>query len=339
MSPLLPKFLKPLHTLFVDPAARKMHQQIAVAVAHVVSALGVRIELALGIYTDVISHEAVFEHQMLERILFRACVVLAHEHSVIGHHLEGPAGECGAAEEGAARVDSLVVLGDEDVDVLDAVFGGREDVGGVLLKRAVEDRGRAHEAALEGCRGQDLFDEVVVGRHEDNVRVDEPDPFGVGVQVEGFGDGGDLGPCLLRGLVLVDRACMVRARTYPMRFANVIAAGVEPQIGVAMEVAVLGAVFEDALEHIGNCAVVAAAVAGRQDNNVLVPRRARIPGPGVGVRWDAPVPLWLALEVAPLRDIIVGDDGSGRLAGRVGPVVFDGHVAVQLEEDHEDGEG
>jgi hypothetical protein len=208
VPPHVPELVKPLSTLPRNPTARKVDEQIAIAVAHVVPALRIRIELALGINANMVAHERVFKHEVFEGVLFGACVVLAHEHGVIRHHLKGPAGECGAAEEGAARVDGLVVLSDEDVDFLNAVLGGGADVGRVLLELAVEDRGGAHEAALKGGGRQDLGNEVVVGRHEDDVGVDEPDPFGVGVQVEGLGDGGDLGPCLVGGLVLV---CMTWA--------------------------------------------------------------------------------------------------------------------------------
>lgn len=89
-----------------------------------------------------------FKHEMLESILFRAAVFAAHEHRVIGHHLEQPASEGAAAEKHAACVDALVVLSNEDVDFLNAEVGRRVDVGRVLFQLAVEDRGVAHQAAL-----------------------------------------------------------------------------------------------------------------------------------------------------------------------------------------------
>jgi hypothetical protein len=333
-----PVLLKPLLALAADPAACEVDEQIAVTVAHVVAALDVGVELALGVDADVVAHELVLEHQVLEGVLLGARVLLAHEHGVVGHHLEGPAGEGGAAEKGAARVDTLVVLCDEDVDFLDAEVLGGVDVGGVLLELAVEDWGVAHEAALEGGGGEDLVDEVVVGAHHDNVRVDEPDPLGVGVEVEGLGDGGDLGPCLGGGQRV---ACSLRAlsRTHPVGLANVVAAGVEPQVGVAMLGAVLFAVVEDALQHVGDGAVVATAIAGRQHDNVPVARRAGVAVPAVGVLGHAPVPLGLRLEVAWLRAVVVVGDGGNGLAGPVVAVVLDGHVAVEAEEDDEDGEG
>jgi hypothetical protein len=61
MPSLPPELLKVLHTFLLDPTASKVHQQIAVAIAHVVSALCVRIEFSLRIYADVIADEAVFE--------------------------------------------------------------------------------------------------------------------------------------------------------------------------------------------------------------------------------------------------------------------------------------
>jgi hypothetical protein len=193
---LAPELFEPLLALSTHPTARKVHEQVAVAVAHVIAALGVGVEFALRVYADVVAHELVFEHQMLDGVLLGTAVFLAHEHGVIGHHLEGPAGECAAAEKGAAGVDALVVLGDEDVDVLDAEVVGGVDVGGVLFQLAVEDRGVAHQAGLEGGGGQDFLGEVVVGGHDDDVGVNQPDPFGAGVAVEGFGNSGDLGPGL-----------------------------------------------------------------------------------------------------------------------------------------------
>jgi hypothetical protein len=119
-----------------------------------------------------------------------------------------------------------------------------------------------------------------------------------------------------------------------MRLANVVAAGVEPQVGVAMPFAVLFAVVQHTFQHIGNGAIVTAAVAGCQDNNVFIPRRPRIAAPAVGVLGYVPVPFWLSLEVARLRDVVVGDNGCYRFAGHVSSIVFDGYVAVKSEEDN-----
>lgn len=124
-------------------------------------------------------------------------MILAHKHCVVGHHLEGPAGERRAAEEGAASVDALVILGDQDVDVLDTEVRGGVDVRGVVLELAVQDGCVAHQAALDRLRANNLLDQVVVRLHDDDVGVDEPDPFGGGVERECFSDSRDLGPGLL----------------------------------------------------------------------------------------------------------------------------------------------
>ena len=317
---LAPELLEPFLALAADPAAGEVDEQIAVAVAHVVAALDVGVELALRVDADVVPHQLVLEHQVLQGVLLGAAVLLAHQHGVVGHHLEKPAREGGAAEKGAAGVDALVVLGDKDVDLLDAEVGGGVDVGGVLLELAVEDRGVAHEAPRDGGGGEDLVDEVVVGRHEDDVGVDEPNPLGGGMEVEGLGNGGDLGPGAVGG-------------------ANVVAAGVEPEAGVAVLRAVLVAVVEHALEHVGDGAVVAAAVARRQHHHVSVARRARVAVHGACVLGHAPVPLGLRLEVARLRLVVVGRHGHNRLARRIVAVVLDRHVAVEAEEHDEDGDG
>lgn len=193
---LPPKLLKPLLTLATDPAACEMHHQIAVAVSHVIASLDIGIELPLRVNADVVPYKLVFQHQVLERVLLCAVVLLAHEHGVIRHHLQRPSCKGRPPEEGRTSVYRLVVLCDEDVNFLDAEVLGGVDVCRVLLELAVEDRGVAHEAAFQGGWGQDFVNEVVVGGHDDDVGVDEPDPLGVGVEVEGFGDGGDFGPCL-----------------------------------------------------------------------------------------------------------------------------------------------
>jgi hypothetical protein len=145
LMPLLaPKLLKPLLTLAANPAACEMHEQVAVAIPHVIPALHVRVELALRIDAHVVAHQLVFEHEVFERVLLGAAVLLAHEHRVVGHHFEGPARKGRAPEEGAAGVDRLVVLRDEDVDFFDAEVGGRVDVGRVLFELPVENGRVAH---------------------------------------------------------------------------------------------------------------------------------------------------------------------------------------------------
>ena len=56
VSLLAPELLEPLLTCVADPAACKVHQQVAVAVAHVVAALDVGVELALGVDANVIAY-------------------------------------------------------------------------------------------------------------------------------------------------------------------------------------------------------------------------------------------------------------------------------------------
>lgn len=197
LGPLLaPELLEPLVALSAGPASSKMHEQIAIAPAHVVAALDVGVEFALGVHAHVVAHDRVLEHEVLDSVLLSAEVVRAHEHRVVGHSFKQIAGKRCAAEKGAAGVDSLVILGDENVDILDADVVRGVNICRVLLKLAIEDWRVAHDALLDSGRGQNLLDEIVLGRHEDDVRVDEPDPLGVGVQVECFCDGGDLGPGL-----------------------------------------------------------------------------------------------------------------------------------------------
>lgn len=53
---LVPILLKPLPAHTTNPATREMHEQVAVAVAHVVAALNVCVELALRVDTHVVPH-------------------------------------------------------------------------------------------------------------------------------------------------------------------------------------------------------------------------------------------------------------------------------------------
>lgn len=196
MSLLAPELLKPLLALAADPAACKVYEQIAVTIAHVVAALYVGVELALRVDANVVAHELVLEHEVFDRVLLCAHMVLTHKHAVVRHHLEGPAGEGGAAEEGTAGVDTLVVLRDHDVDVFNAeVFGG-VDVRGVRLELAVKNGCVAHEAALDGRGTHDFLDQIVVRLHHNDVGIDEPNPFGAWVERKGFSDSRDFGPGL-----------------------------------------------------------------------------------------------------------------------------------------------
>lgn len=128
-------------------------------------------------------------------------------------------------------------------------------------------------------------------------------------------------------------------KTHPVGLANVVAAGVEPQVGVAMLCAVLFAVVQHPLQHIGDGAVVASAIAGCQDHDVPVARRPRIAVPAICVFRYAPVPLWLCLEVARLRLVVVVGHGGDCFARPIIPVVFHWHVAVESEEDNEYANG
>ena len=62
VSLLAPKLLEPLLALAADPAASEVHEQITVAVAHIVAALDVCVEFALRIDADVVPDELVLQH-------------------------------------------------------------------------------------------------------------------------------------------------------------------------------------------------------------------------------------------------------------------------------------
>lgn len=125
-----------------------------------------------------------------------------------------------------------------------------------------------------------------------------------------------------------------------MSFTNVVAAGVQPHIRVPMACTIALSVLQHSFQHIRDRAVVSAAITRRQHDDVAVLGHARIPAHALGVLGYAEVPFWLALEVARLRGVVVGDDdGWDCFAGAVVAVVFDWHVAVEAEEDDEDCDG
>lgn len=123
-----------------------------------------------------------------------------------------------------------------------------------------------------------------------------------------------------------------------MSLANVVAAGVQPQARVSVLLAVLFAVVQHPLQHVGDGAVVTSSIARRQHHNVPVPGFARISLEVARIAWHVPVPLGLRLEVAGLWLVVVGLDGYYRFGGRIVPVVVDGHVTVESEEDDADGD-
>jgi hypothetical protein len=196
MASSTPELFKPVRTRATNPAAGEMHQQIAISVPHVVTTLNVGVELSLRIYPDMIAHKLVLEHKVLEGILLGTVVFLAHQHGVISHHLKCPARECGATEECTPCVDTLVILGDQNIDIFHAEALGRVDVGRVFLQLAIEYRGSAHNATFNSVRRQNLVNKVVVGSHHDDICIYEPDPLGVWVEVKSLGNGRNLGPCL-----------------------------------------------------------------------------------------------------------------------------------------------
>ena len=275
------------------------------------------------------------KHEVLDCILLRADMVVAHEHGIVGHHLECPAGEGRSAKEGAAGINALVVLSDQDVNVLDTEILGRVDVGGVLLKLAVKNRRVAHQAALDGVRADDFLHKIVIWLHHDDVGIDEPDPFGFGVEGEGFGNSRDLGPCLQRAdrVSRGSKRGILSGATYSMRLANVITTGVQQQVRVAMLCAVLLTVVQHALEDIGNGAIVASTVTCSQDNDVAIPRIPRVALPP-GIVRHLPIPLWLCLEVSGLRLVVVDLCWQDGFARRVISIVVGCDVAEEPEEDY-----
>jgi hypothetical protein len=132
------------------------------------------------------------------------------------------------------------------------------------------------------------------------------------------------------------------AVTDPVGFPDVVAAGVEPEICVAMFCAVPLAVSQHSFKNVRNGTVVSPTIACRQDDDISIPRFARIAIPAVAIAWDIPIPFRLRFEVARLRSIVVGCDAYYCFAGGVVSVVVDWYIAKEPEEDYEncdDGNG
>lgn len=165
------------------------------------------------------------------------------------------------------------------------------------------------------------------------------------MEVEGFGDGGDFGPCLSRDVnfssigVQEVKCVLMCEMSYPMSLANVVATGVQPHICVSMFRTVPLTVIQHALQHIRDGAVVTAAITRCQHHNVAILGRACISAHALRMLGDAKVPLWLAFEITGLWRVVVGNNGRDGFGRRIVAVVLDRDVAVEAEEDDEDCDG
>lgn len=79
------------------------------------------------------------------------------------------------------------------------------------------------------------------GVHDDGVEVQPPDPFRVGVGVEGFDDGGEFGP-------------------YGVEVGDGVFGDVDEEVVVPVEVGVFLAVGLDGFEDVGDAVVVALSI-------------------------------------------------------------------------------
>jgi len=129
---------------------------------------------------------------------------------------------------------------------------------------------------------------------------------------------------------------MVLPITDPVSLANIVAAGVEPQIRVSIPRAVLLAVAQHSLQDIRDGTVVASTIACCQNNNIAILRLSRIALPVVGMVRHRPVPLWLSLEVAWLRYVVVRCHRRRCCKRRREvPVVVDRYIAKEPEKDYQ----
>lgn len=89
--------------------------------------------------------------------------------------------ESAAADEEAACVEAVVVLGDEEVDGGDVGGGFGGGPGFFALAVAAFELGVVLEGLVHGGVGEDVVDEGDGGGHEDGVEVEPPEPLGFGV--------------------------------------------------------------------------------------------------------------------------------------------------------------
>ena len=91
----------------------------------------------------------------------------------------------------------------DDVDLRDIGFLGGKKIGFMPAARAELDA--LFEARVHGTVAEKVAVEVELGRHDDCVEVEPPDPLGFGKFVEGVDDSRELGPDLYQKLPLAKR--------------------------------------------------------------------------------------------------------------------------------------
>ena len=121
----------------------------------------------------------------------------------------------------------------------------------------------SHEAILNRRGRKNVVCKGDFRVHYDNVGVNQPDPFGVGVEGESFGNGGNFGPCLREILISTTVACVVYGevlQTHSVCVSDIVATCVQPKVRVAMLIGVRLAVLQHLLQKIGNRTVVASTI-------------------------------------------------------------------------------
>lgn len=166
-----PELFEPFSALTSSPASCKVYKQIPVTIPHFIPTLYICVELALRIYRNVISYQLVLENQMLQRVLFGIEVFVAHQ-QVVCHGLKQESRESRPSEEGAACVDALVVLRDEDIDILCLNAFWCVDVSRTNLDLPVKYRSVPHGATSDSIWRDNLRDQVVLRVHEDDIGVE-----------------------------------------------------------------------------------------------------------------------------------------------------------------------
>jgi len=89
-----------------------------------------------------------------------------------------------------------VVCRNDNVDLGDIDFLWSEE--GRLVPAAANDWSALFKAGLHGAVAEKVAVEVELGRHDDCVEVEPPEPLGFGEFVKGVDDGGEFGPDLCR---------------------------------------------------------------------------------------------------------------------------------------------
>ena len=164
----------------------------------------------------------------------------------IGPHVHEHARKLAAADPEAARVQPVLVLGDDEVDVLHVGVLASHDARHPAARLAHLEP--LPHLLVQHVVRQQVGRQIHGRRHDDGVQVQPPHPLGLRIDVEGLDDGRQLGP-------------------HGLGTADVVPGDVEELVVVSVQIGILLAVGRDVAQDVFDAAVVALAVRSRQQDN------------------------------------------------------------------------